>query len=96
MSDLVANLVVGAAILLAGVALLMAIVAFVSFRRLRAGRLAWIGMAFLVEAGAGVYLSMQSIQQRLALAESGPGVLGTVIGLNLAVVLCLYLAVAHR
>ncbi len=54
MSELVANLAVAAALALAGVALLLAGVAFVSWRRVRHGRLAWIGVAFLVFAAQGI------------------------------------------
>jgi hypothetical protein len=93
---LAANLAVGAAILLAGVALLLAVVGIVAWRRLGNARLLWVTLAFLGFVAEGVALAWRAYDKRADIAAGGsPELLLLAVG-NLAIVACLYLAVLKR
>lgn len=93
--DWVANLAVGAAILLCGVATLLFVVGLVSWLRLRHGRLLWVAVAFLFLAVQGVVLASLAYQDRAKIAAGDSSLTGlSVVGLG--IVLALYLAVLKR
>lgn len=93
---LAANLAVGCAVALAGIALLLAVVGAVAYGRLRTARLLWVALAFLLLAVEGGALAWQAYAQRAAIQAGGsPELLLLSVG-NLAVVACLYLAVLKR
>lgn len=97
MSTWTANVAVGAAILLAGISLLLAVVGFVSFGRLRHGRLLWVGFAFLGFAAEGAALAWYAYDGRSELvAATGWPQLLVLSLLNLGIVVALYLAVLKR
>lgn len=91
MSDAMANLAVGSAVLLAGVSLILAVVGFLAYRRVQHGRLAWIALAFLGFTFQGVYLAWTAYQERGEI-DSFP----VLPVLNLLIVVALYLAVLKR
>jgi len=91
-----ANLTEGAAVLLCGLSLTLAVVGFLSFGRLRAGRLLWVGLAFLGFAVEGASLAWWAFTHRADVAAGSLVELPAVTGLNLAIVLCLYFAVLKR
>ncbi|MFO1533071.1 MAG: hypothetical protein ABR562_05135 [Thermoplasmatota archaeon] len=92
-----ANVAVGAAVLLTGISLLLTIVGFVSFARLRNGRLLWVGLAFLGFAAQGATMAWWAYDRRAELAAA-PGVpdLLVLASMGLAIVVGLYLAVLKR
>ena len=91
MVDLRANLEIFVAVCVLGFSLLQAIVAAVSFNRLRTMRLALVGLGFAAFALKGAYLVQESWTSR----GTEPWVL--VVGsLDLAILLFLYLAVRAR
>lgn len=96
MSEWMANVAVGASVLLAGLGLLLAAVAWISFARLRSGRLAWVGLAFLGLAGQGIYLTLLSYERRADVAAGTAGEFPILAVTNLAIVLALYFAVLKR
>lgn len=91
----IANLAVGAAVLLCGVSTLLFVVGLVSYTRLRHGRLLWVGFAFLLLAIQGVYLAKLAYDDRAEIAGGDSGLAGLAV-LGLGVVLALYLAVMKR
>ena len=91
----IANLAVGAAVLLSGVAALLFVVGLVSYLRLRHGRLLWVGVAFALLAVQGVLLSVLAYQDRGAVA-SGESSFTSLSLVGLGIVLALYLAVLKR
>lgn len=90
MSAFVANLAVTVGLLVAGVALVLAIVGFLSYTRLRHTRLLWISIAFVGFVAQGAVLTVRALQQR-----SDP-VFPTLGILSLAILLALYAAVLRR
>jgi branched-subunit amino acid ABC-type transport system permease component len=93
--DWVANLAVGAAVLLGGVATLLFVVGLVSWLRLRHGRLLWVSLAFLFLAVQGVLLTRLAYQDRAAIAAGDSSLTGLSL-VGLGIVLALYLAVLKR
>jgi xanthine/uracil permease len=91
----IANLAVGAAVLLCGVSTLLFVVGLVSYMRLRHGRLLWVGFAFLLLAVQGIYLAKLAFDERAEIAGGDSGLTGLAV-LGLGVVLALYLAVMKR
>ncbi|HUR25587.1 MAG TPA: hypothetical protein VM327_06200 [Candidatus Thermoplasmatota archaeon] len=91
----IANLAVGAAVLLCGVSTLLFVVGLLSYMRLRHGRLLWVGFAFLLLALQGVYLAKLAYDDRAEIAGGDSG-LASLAVLGLGVVLALYLAVMKR
>ncbi len=85
-----ANVAVGAAVLLAGLSLLLAVVGLIAYRRVRHGRLLWIAVAFAGFFAQGVLLTIQAFEER---GETG---WPTMTLLNLAIVGALYVAVLRR
>lgn len=91
-----ANLAVGASVVLAGISALLAFIGFLSYARLRHGRLVWVGLAFTGFAAEGGLLAWWSYQQRVELAAGNSPELLVLAVVNLAIVLALYLAVLKR
>ncbi|MFA5943402.1 MAG: hypothetical protein WC876_02930 [Candidatus Thermoplasmatota archaeon] len=91
----IANLAVGAAVLLGGVATLLFVVGLVSYVRLRHGRLLWVGFAFLLLAIQGIFLTKLAYDDRAAIEGGDFGLAGLSV-LGLGIVLALYLAVMKR
>lgn len=92
MSAILANVAVGAAVLLTGVSLLLTTLGALSWRRLRHGRLLWITLAFAMFTAKGAYLTERAYQTRGELGGGLEAVLPTVVLADLAIVLALYLA----
>jgi hypothetical protein len=92
MSAWQANAAVGAGVLLAGIALLLAVVGLLSWRRVGHGRLLWVAVAFVGLAAQGGYLAWLAYGRRAAL----PTELLVLPALGLGVALALYLAVLKR
>ena len=92
MSAWQANAAVGAGLLLAGIALLLATVGILSWRRVGHARLLWVAVAFLGLAAQGGYLAWLAYQRRAGV----PAELLALPLLGLGVVLALYLAVLKR
>lgn len=90
-----ANLAVGAAVLLCGVALLLFAVGLVSYFRLRHGRLLWVAFAFLFLAVQGLVLAFLSYRERGSISD-GDSSLTSLPFVGLGIVLALYLAVLKR
>lgn len=93
MGDLTPNLAVAAGVMLAGVSLLLCVVGLVSWRRVRAGRLAWIALAFAGFTLEGILLALNAYATRAQLADAPLWDALGLPGLNLLIVLCLYAAV---
>ena len=91
----IANLAVGAAVLLCGVSTLLFVVGLLSYMRLRHGRLLWVGFAFLLLAVQGVFLAKLAFEDRTGIAGGDSGLTSLSV-LGLGVVLALYLAVMKR
>lgn len=91
----IANLAVGAAVLLCGVSTLLFVVGLLSYMRLRHGRLLWVGFAFLLLAIQGVFLAKLAFEDRTEIAGGDSGLTSLSV-LGLGVVLALYLAVMKR
>ena len=91
----IANLAVGAAVLLCGVSTLLFVVGLLSYMRLRHGRLLWVGFAFLLLAIQGVVLARLAFEDRTEIAGGDSGLTSLSV-LGLGVVLALYLAVMKR
>lgn len=96
MADWAADLAVAAGILLAGIAILLAVLGLVSWRRLRAGRLLWVSAAFAGFAAEGAYLAWLAYERRADVAAGTAGEFPTLALANLGIVLCLYFAVLKR
>lgn len=96
MSEWMANVAVGAAILLAGLGLLLSLVAGLSFKRLGSARLLWVALAFLGLAVQGVYLAVLAYTRRADVAAGTAGEFPILAVANLVVVFLLYLAVLKR
>ncbi|MHB8634252.1 MAG: hypothetical protein ACYDBQ_09875 [Thermoplasmatota archaeon] len=96
MGAALANAAVGAGVLLAGVALILAVVGVLSWRRIGHGRLLWVSLAFVGFVAEGCYLAYASYVDRAAIAAS-PSLQPLLLpALNVAIVLCLYVAVLRR
>ena len=95
MSAFGANVAVAAAVILSGISLLLLAIGVVSYTRLRHGRLLWVCIAFLVMAVQGAYLTVLSYRDRSAIADGDLSLAG-LTGVNLGIVLALYLAVLKR
>ena len=91
----VANLAVGAAVLLIGLATLLFVVGLVSWMRLRHGRLLWVAVAYLFLAVQGVVLVSLAYRDRGAIASGDSSLTGLAL-VGLGIVLALYLAVLKR
>jgi hypothetical protein len=91
----IANLAVGAAVLLSGVSTLLFVVGLVSWMRLRHARLFWVGLAFLLLAVQGVLLTILAYRDRGAIAAGNSSFTGLAF-VGLGIVLALYLAVLKR
>lgn len=90
-----ANLAVGAAVLLCGLAALLFVVGLASYFRLRHGRLLWVAVAFLFLAAQGLLLARLAYEDRGAIAAGSSSLTGlSVVGLG--IVVALYLAVLKR
>jgi hypothetical protein len=94
MAWLAANATVGAGILLCGVALVLAGVGLVAWRRVRHSRLLWVSLAFMGLLGQGAILTWQAYGRRGDIAAGDP--LTWLIGTSLAVTLALYAGVLKR
>lgn len=93
MSAILANVAVGAAVLLTGVSLLLALLGALSWRRVRHARLLWITLAFAMFAAKGAFLAERAYDARGELDAAGlSGLLPVVVLADLAIVLALYLA----
>ncbi len=90
MGALEANIAVGAAVLLAGLSLLLATVGLLAYRRVGHIRLLWISLAFVGFLAQGVLLTIEAVENR---ADQG---WPTMTLLNLAIVGALYVAVLRR
>lgn len=93
--DWVANLAVGAAVLLAGVSALLFAVGLVAYARLRHARLLWVTLAFLLLAVQGALLARLAYHDRAAIAAGDSSLTGLAL-VGLGIVLALYLAVLKR
>lgn len=91
-----ANVAVGAAVLLAGVSLLLAVVGVVSYLRIGHKRLLWVAAAFVGFLVQGVLLASVLYRDRGAVAAGQADVLPWLAVLNLGIVAALYLAVLKR
>lgn len=96
MAQWMADAAVGAAVLLAGVSLSLAVLGFLAWRRMGAGRLGLVALAFLGFAVEGVILARDAYLQRAAIAADEVAQPLLLPGLNLLIVLCLYVAVLKR
>ncbi|MGB0652437.1 MAG: hypothetical protein ACPGQL_04485 [Thermoplasmatota archaeon] len=90
MSAWLANLSVAAAVLLAGLSLLLAVVGFLAYRRVGHGRLGLVSLAFFLFFVQGVLATVDAVQDRADPSLPAPTLLG------LATVTVLYLAVLKR
>jgi hypothetical protein len=88
---LVANLEAFAAVASTGLALVLAIVSFLSYQRMRNRRALFIGSSFVVFFVKGVYLIVQATMSR----GSQDWVLWVAL-LDLVTLLCLYFAIRSR
>lgn len=96
MSVWIPNVAVGAAVLLAGVSLLLAVVGFLSFLRVRHARLLWIALAFVGFLVQGLLMAWNAYLARAELAGTG-GVQSLALPIvDLVTVLLLYVAVMKR
>jgi hypothetical protein len=93
---LAANLAVGAAVVLGGPAPALAVVGLLSAKRLRSGRLAWVGLAFLAFAAQGAALAWAAYERRGDIASGGSSDLLLLSVWNLVIVVLLYFAVLKR
>jgi len=91
----IANLAVGAAVLLGGVSALLFAVGLVAYSRLRHPRLAWVTFAFLLLAVQGFLLARLAYDDRGAIAAGDSSLTGLAV-IGLGIVLALYLAVLKR
>jgi hypothetical protein len=96
MSAWVPNAAVAVAVLLSGVALLLAAVGLASYRRVRHGRLLWVALAFVGFVAQGLVLARDAYVRRGELAATGMVEPLLVPTLSLAIVLALYIAVLKR
>jgi hypothetical protein len=91
-----ADLAVGASILLVGLSLSLAVLGFLAWRRLRAARLGLVALAFLALAVEGAVLANDAYANRAAIAAGDVANPLLLPGLNLLVVVLLYLSVLKR
>ena len=91
----VANLAVGAAILLGGIATILFVVGLLAYFRLRNGKLLWVSLAFLLLAVEGIVLTWFAYQDRGAIAGGDPSFTSLAL-VGLGIVLALYFAVLKR
>ncbi len=98
MSELLANVAMGAAVLLTGVAALLFVVGIISWRRVRHPRLFWVAGAFGILVLQGLFFMRHAYDARGLIAEEGlqaTPVVGATI-LSLGVAAALYLAALRR
>lgn len=95
MSALAANAAVAVAVLLCGISALLAVVGFLTYRRVGHGRLLWVAIAFAAFAIQGLVLARDFYVRRGELAQ-GWDALAWVALANLGIVLALYMAVLKR
>ena len=91
----VANLAVGAAVLLCGIAAILFAVGLLAYSRLRNGKLLWVSLAFLFLAVQGLVLGWLAYQDRGAIA-GGDSSFTSLSLVGLGIVLALYFAVLKR
>jgi uncharacterized membrane protein YfcA len=90
--EILANLEMFAAVASTGVALLMAVVSFISWWRLRNPRALYITLAFVFFVVKGLYVSITAYRLR---ATREDWILWTAV-LDLVVLLMLYMAIRRR
>ena len=93
MDAALANLAVGAAIVLTGVSAVLLVVGLIAYGRTRHVRMLWISFAFALFLVQGLVLSWQVYGERGDIAASR---LPALVFVNLGIVLALYLAVLKR
>lgn len=91
----VANLAVGAAVLLGGIATVLFVVGLLAYFRLRNGKLLWVSIAFLFLAAQGIVLAWLAYGDRGAIA-GGESSFTSLALVGLGIVLALYFAVLKR
>jgi hypothetical protein len=91
----VANLAVGAAVLLGGIATILFVVGLLAYARLRNGKLLWVSIAFLFLAVQGIVLTALAYRDRGAIAGGDSSFTGLAL-VGLGIVLALYFAVLKR
>jgi hypothetical protein len=91
----IANLAVGAAVLLGGIATTLFVVGLMAYFRLRNGKLLWVSIAFLFLAVQGIVLAWLAYEDRGAIA-SGNSSFTSLSLVGLGIVLALYLAVLKQ
>jgi hypothetical protein len=96
MSATTANVAMAGAVILTGLAFLLAVVGAFSYSRTKAPRLVWVTLAFLGFVAQGFYLAMIAYRDRGDIAAGQGGPVPTIIALDLAIVAFLYLAVLKR
>ena len=96
MASWMADVAVGAAILLAALSLLLAVVGWLSAWRVRSARLGWVALAFTAFAVQGVYLTMLAYERRADVAAGTAGEFPLLAVVNLGIVVCLYFSVLKR
>ncbi len=91
-----ADLAVGASLLLAGLSLMLAVVGWISAARLKSGRLAWVAIAFTGFAAEGTYLTQLAWDRRSDVAAGTAGEFPVLAIANLGIVIALYFSVLKR
>ncbi len=94
MGAALANLAVGAAILLTGVSAALLVIGLVAYGRTRHLRMLWVSLAFALFVAQGALLGWDAFQRRdeIAGGSAFPGL----VFVNLGIVIALYLAVLKR
>lgn len=90
-----ANVAVGAAVLLGGIATILFVVGLLAYSRLKNGKLLWVSIAFLFLAIQGIVLAWLSYQDRGAIAGGNSSFTSLAL-VGLGIVLALYFAVLKR
>lgn len=91
----IANVAVGAAVLLGGIATILFVVGLLAYSRLKNGKLLWVSIAFLFLAVQGIVLAWLSFKDRGAIAGGDPSFTSLAL-VGLGIVLALYFAVLKR
>lgn len=91
----IANLAVGASVLLTGIAATLFVVGLLAYFRLRSGKLLWVSLAFLFLAVQGAVLGYLAYRDRGAIA-GGESSFTSLAVVGLGIVVSLYLAVLKR
>lgn len=91
----IANLAVGASVLLGGIAAVLFAVGLAAYARLRSGKLLWVSLAFLFLAVQGVVLATLAYRDRGSIAGGESSFTGLAV-IGLGTVLALYFAVLKR